>query len=196
MAQPQIEQAKSLLQTARRISVVGMGGKTSFCHALGAARKITVIDLDAICWKPNWVVRDRDEQFRMLSDAVSANPDGWISDGNLSTAESELILPKADAVLWLHMSHFATWSRITWRSIKRAWDGRRVCGDNYENFCHILGRRSMIWWVMFHWHERHRKIKANLEAVPHDAPLIRVTSYRQLNELYAALNLDPKPHRT
>lgn len=196
MHQSQLNDARTVLNDARRICVVGMGGKTSFCHALGAARKIPVIDLDAICWKSNWVLRDRNEQFKMLSDAVAAYPNGWISDGNLSTAESDLILPKADAVVWLHMPHIPTWSRITWRSIKRAWDGRRVCGDNRENFCHILGRRSMIWWVMFHWHERHRKIKANLETVPHEAPLIRVTSYRQLNELYAALRLNPKTHRT
>ena len=188
--------AADVLASARRICVVGMGGKTSFCHALGAERQIPVIDLDAICWKPNWVVRDRDEQFEMLQDAVSANPDGWITDGNLSVAEAELVLPKADAVVWLHMPHFHTWRRITWRSINRAWDGKRVCGDNYENFWHILGRGSMIWWVMFHWHERHRKIRERLATVPHDAPLIRVTSYRELDQLYAALALDPKTHRT
>ena len=196
LGEPSRTDAAYILATARRICVVGMGGKTSFCHALGAARQLPVIDLDAICWKPNWVVRERDEQFEMLRAAVSANADGWITDGNLSQAESELLLPNADAVLWLHMPHFQTWRRITWRSISRAWDGRRVCGDNYENFWHILGRRSMIWWVMFHWRERHRIIRERLATVQHDATLIRVTTYRQLDLLYAALGLDAKVHRT
>lgn len=178
-----------------RVCVVGMGGKTSFSRALGAARGLPVVHLDEICWLPDWTVRDKGEQFEMMSEAVSSNGDGWVIDGNLSQVEAELILPQADTVVWLHLPHLATWWNITWRSIQRARYRKRVCGDNYETFRHILGRESMIWWSLFNWRAGHRKIGRVVRGTQHDAQVIELRSYRELNAAYDALGADPAAYR-
>lgn len=183
------------LTEACRICVVGMGGKTSFSRALGAANGLPVIHHDEIGWMPRWTVRDKDEQIELMRQQLESCADGWVADGNLSLREAELFLPQADMVIWLHTPYVATWWKITQRSFQRALHRKRICGDNYETFPHILGRHSMIWWVLFHWHRSHRKIRATLESVAHNAKVIRLTSYRELNAAYDAIDADPAEFR-
>ena len=183
------------LTGARRICVIGMGGKTSFSRALGTAIGLPVIHHDEIGWMPNWTVRDKDEQLNLMREQLVSCGDGWVADGNLSQTEAELFLPKADLVVWLQPPYLSTWWNITWRSFQRALHKKRVCGDNHETFTHILGRHSMIWWVLFHWHRSHRKIRATLESVAHNAEVIRLTSYRELNAAYDAIDADPSVFR-
>ena len=178
-----------------RICVVGMGGKTSFSRALGTSRGLDVIHLDEIAWLPEWTVRDKAEQLEMMSDAISSSGGGWVVDGNLSQVEAELILAQADTVVWLHLPHFATWWNITWRSVQRAWNRKRVCGENYETFRHILGRESMIWWSLFNWRASHRKIERIVRGSFHRARVIELRSYGDLNAAYDAIGADPVAYR-
>ena len=178
-----------------RICVVGMGGKTSFARALGAVRGLDVIHLDEIGWLPDWTVRDKAEQLEMMSAAISSSRRGWVVDGNLSLVEAELILRQADTVVWLHMPHLSTWWNITWRSVQRAWHRKRVCGDNYETFRHILGRESMIWWSLFKWRASQRKIRRVIRETEHNAMVLELRSYRELNAAYDAIGADPAAYR-
>ena len=195
MSPAQIDDTLASLNAARRICVIGMGGKTSFSRALGAANGLPVIHHDEIGWMPDWTLRDKDEQLDLMRQQLASCGDGWVADGNLSQIEAELFLPKADLVVWLRMPYLSTWWRISWRSFQRAFHKKRVCGDNYETFTHILGRHSMIWWSLFHWHRSHRKIGETLQAVAHQAQVIRLTSYRELNAAYDAIDADPSEFR-
>ena len=173
-----------------RVCVIGMGGKTSLSQALGSSLGLDVLHLDEVCWMPNWTLRDKADQLRIIREWVAEHPDGWVADGNLNRDEAALLLAAAETVIWLHMPHLTTWFKVTWRSFQRALRKKRVCGDNYESFPHILGRDSMIWWSLFYWHERHRKVRDLLAGFDHSATVVRLDSYRELNAAYESIGAD------
>ena len=176
----------------RRICVYGIGGKTSLSRALGAAKGLPVIEMDAFHWLPNWVERDRSEMLKLLQERIDECRDGWVLDGNYSNI-APLFLPLADTAIWLNMPIRVSAPKLLFRSLRNYARRKRICGDNYERL------RSMfqpVWWRLRHGNAQQRRVAERLREVEHSAKVIEVKSYRELNRLYAELGLDAKRYRT
>ena len=184
--------AKPAATIGKRICVYGIGGKTSLSRALGTAKGLPVIEMDAFHWLPDWVERDRGEMVELLQERIAECSDGWVLDGNYSNI-APLFLPLADTAIWLNMPIRVSAPKLLIRSLSNYVRRKRICGENYERL------RSMfqpVWWRIRHGSAQQRRVAERLREVDHSATVIEVRSYRELNRLYADLGLDPKRYRT
>ncbi|MFP7478529.1 DNA topology modulation protein [Terribacillus saccharophilus] len=85
-----------------RIALIGSGGagKSTLAMELGKILGIEVWHLDAILWKPNWVLTPREEQKQIQSQLVSKG--SWIIDGNYQST-LDMRLEQADTIIFLDM---------------------------------------------------------------------------------------------
>jgi len=87
----------------QRIMIVGSGGagKSTFARALGAKLSLPVYHLDALLWRPGWVMTPHDEELAIIQDLAAQ--DSWIIDGNYGGATSAPRLSRADTVILLDL---------------------------------------------------------------------------------------------
>ncbi|MEM1066801.1 MAG: AAA family ATPase [Pseudomonadota bacterium] len=100
-------EAASILQSARRVLVIGCSGvgKTTLSLRLSAALNLTYQSIDRdVRWLPGWQVRDRGAQRAILERLVAQ--DRWVMDGS-NPSTFDLRLPRADLILWLRLSRWA-----------------------------------------------------------------------------------------
>lgn len=100
---PEIEDALPILQTARRILVVGCsgGGKSTLSRKLSAKLNLPYISMDRdFFWLPGWVKRPKVEERVLI--AASVAQDRWIMDGS-GPSTFDLRFPRTDLVIWVRL---------------------------------------------------------------------------------------------
>ena len=131
-----------------RYVVVGTSGvgKSTFGRALAQATNCRYIELDELHWAENWVERPDAEFAEAVRVAVGG--DRWVVDGNYSVVR-ELIWPKATHVIWLNFSRNVVFSRVLWRTLKRAALGERLWHGNRESLSRaFFSRESVLLWAL------------------------------------------------
>ena len=116
--------------TVRRVLVVGSSGagKTTFARELADRLALPHVELDAIFHQPDWQELPR-EEFRAAVSVRIAEP-GWVVDGNYSKVQ-DLVLARADSLVWLDYSRAVVMRRIVPRTVTRVvrrqelWNGNR-----------------------------------------------------------------------
>lgn len=90
------------MHTMNRIALIGSGGsgKSTLAMDMGKILGIEVRHLDAILWKPNWILTPREEQKQIQSQLVSQ--DRWIIDGNYQST-LDIWLEADDTIIFLDM---------------------------------------------------------------------------------------------
>jgi adenylate kinase family enzyme len=160
----------------RRIAVVGStaSGKSTFAAKLGARLGVPHVELDALFWGPNWTPPD-DDAFRAFVRRV-AGADRWVIDGNYSRF-LPITLERADPVVWLDLPLRTCLLRVIRRTLRRAGTREDLWGSgNREDLRKLLGRDSLVWWVL-RTHGRRRREHVARFADPANAHL-RVLRFR------------------
>lgn len=105
------------MRTMNRIALIGSGGagKSTLAMDLGKKLGIEVWHLDAILWKPNWVLTPREEQKRIQSQLVEKK--SWIIDGNYQST-LEIRLEAADTIIFLDMPRALCLYRVLKRRLR------------------------------------------------------------------------------
>jgi adenylate kinase family enzyme len=87
---------------ARRIAVVGVSGngKTTFARRLAVKLDLPYTELDALHHLPGWVEAS-EVDFRREVEAVMNRSEGWVLDGSYMGKLGDLILRRADTIVWL-----------------------------------------------------------------------------------------------
>ncbi|MEM6663488.1 MAG: hypothetical protein AAF666_15060 [Pseudomonadota bacterium] len=103
----------------QRIMVVGGSGagKSTFAAALARRLRLPVIHMDALFWRPGWIMAPEAEFLQSVR--IEADRERWVMDGNYSRTWPDR-LTRADAVIFLDMP---TWLRC-WRVLGRYWQNR------------------------------------------------------------------------
>ena len=89
------------------------------------------IELDAIHHGRNWTEPSIDEFRARVEVAIAAAPDGWVIDGGYRSKLGDLVLERADTLVWLdlplHVCLRRLWRRTWLRIIRREelWAGNR-----------------------------------------------------------------------
>jgi adenylate kinase family enzyme len=174
----------------RQINVRGGGGKTTLAKAIAQKKTLSFIELDAIQWLPNWEERDRADFGDKTSQAIQDADGAWVVDGNYSGYIGDLVVKEADMVVWLNLPWRVMFWRVVKRSIVRAWDKRKICGDNTESWRKLFSRDSLWWWYIAN---RKRLISRGTRFLPLISvgiPVIEITTTRELDRFYEIHNLD------
>ncbi len=152
----------------QRINVVGTScsGKTTLARAIAMRRNLPCVELDALFWGPGWEPVPPHLFRSRVSDVVAA--DTWVVDGGYSTVRP-VIWDRADTIVWLDYPMRTVLARWAWRTLIRLrtreefWPGT----GNRERLSHIVGRDSLLWWILSTHRRRRRTMAAALAARPH-----------------------------
>ena len=188
------------LDIGRRIAVVGAtgSGKTAFARRLAGSIGVDAIELDELFWLPNWVSRPRKEFRVSVEEALHARPDGWVSDGNYNSSLGDLVVGRADTLIWLHLP----WRVSFWRVFKRCVSRARTrepmwTAENRESWRRsFLARDSILLWSITHHRAVARSVRGRIAHLPATTALIQLRSSRQveafLRAVAAARALEPQ----
>ena len=86
-----------------KIIIIGCGGagKSTLARKLGEVLNIKVYHLDAIYWKPGWVMTEKDEWKSLIKHMIEK--ESWILDGNYGST-MDLRASAADTIIFLDYS--------------------------------------------------------------------------------------------
>lgn len=130
--QGQDEALSAMMDSVRRVSVVGNAGSGKSCLAQRIALMLGVpyVELDAIHHLAGWQPIDPDE-FLLRVAAITAT-NGWVIDGNYRTVVVDgPVWHRADTVVWLDLPRGTVMRQVTRRTLRRAvrreqlWNGNR-----------------------------------------------------------------------
>jgi adenylate kinase family enzyme len=166
----------------RRVSVAGTSGsgKSTLGRALAGRLGVPYIELDALNHGPNWTEATPAELRRRVDEAMAAAPDGWVTDGNYESKLGDLVLSRADTLVWLDLplalSLYRIARRTTGRIIRRTelWNGNR---ESIRSA--ILVRDNLFSWAV----KSHRRKRRELPEVESRHPHVRLVRLRSPQEV-------------
>ena len=161
----------------RRINVVGTSsaGKSTLARALAERLAVPCIELDALHWEPNWVEASNDVMRERVRSAIGA--EAWVVDGNYS-AVRDLVWARADTVVWLDLPLRTILARFARRTARRVRTREELWSGNRERISTLLGRDSLLWWILTTYRRRRREYPSLLAAFPH-LTAVRLRSPRE-----------------
>ena len=130
----------------RRIAVVGptAAGKSTLASALASRVGCPRLELDEISVQAGWTALPPDELRKRVGEFVAR--DRWVVDGNYAVSR-DLVLERADTVLWLRPSRWSVMRNVISRTSKQLlfreelWNGNR---QSLRNTLSLDPDRSMI----------------------------------------------------
>lgn len=143
----------------RRILIKGGSGagKTSLGLKLARSLDLPHVELDGLHHGPNWAAASAVElQARVL--ATLDDERGWVVDGNYDSKLGNLLLDRAELVIWLDLSLHTKLLRLIRRTGRRLlrqeelWNGNR---DTLKGA--FWGGESLFGWAV-RTHFRHRRL--------------------------------------
>jgi adenylate kinase family enzyme len=96
---------------------------------------------------PNWQEVTDEELRRELAPLLDA--DGWVVDGNYHDALGDLVLGRADTVVWLELPLALTLARLLRRTVRRLAFREELWNGNRESLrAAFVGRDSLFGWAL------------------------------------------------
>jgi adenylate kinase family enzyme len=170
---------------SRRIVVVGVSGngKTTLSRRLGAKLGLPVTELDALCHQPGWTEAS-DEDFRRYVEAAMSASDGWVLDGLYQRKIGDLILCRADTLVWLDQPLPLVLRRLVTRAVKDIVTRRDLFNGNRQTWRFaFFVRDSLVGYAIKQHFEHRRTWPQALE----DHPNLQVVRLRSPREVEAWL---------
>ena len=148
---------------AHKIAVIGTtcSGKTRLARRLAAELDVPHIELDALHHGPSWSEAPRDEFRARVNDAIAG--DGWVVDGSYQGKLGELVLERADLVVWLDLPMRTILVRLWGRTMHRIRNRVELWNGNRETWRGaFLSRDSLFVWVLKTHRGRRRRYATSL----------------------------------
>jgi adenylate kinase family enzyme len=142
----------------RRILVKGASGagKSTLGLALAQRLNLPCIELDALHHGPNWTAASAAELQARLLTALDDDR-GWIVDGNYDSKLGNLVLDRAELIVWLDLPLRTKLSRLVRRTARRWLRQEELWNGNRETLINAFWG----WDALFPWavltHFRHRR---------------------------------------
>jgi adenylate kinase family enzyme len=124
-------------QEMRRVVVAGItgAGKTTLARELSRVTGLPFVELDGFVEGPGWSVLP---DFRRSTEQLVAGP-SWITDNLWYPEVQDLLLARADTVVWLDVDRPEVVKRLLRRSLRRGLPPRPVL---------VNGNRERLWAIV------------------------------------------------
>ena len=147
----------------QRVAVVGSSGagKSTLALALASRLGVPCLELDSVFHQPGWTELD-EPTFRSRVGAFVAG-EAWVVDGNYSRVR-DLVLTRADTVVWLRMPRPLVMRQVLWRTSWRVLLRRDLWNGNRESLRKAMStdpRTSIVAWA-WQMHGKYDDVYASL----------------------------------
>jgi adenylate kinase family enzyme len=159
----------------RRVLIVGTSGsgKTTLGRALARRLGVPFIETDALCHGPHWV-EVSDEILADLLDRATRTP-GWVVDNGYPRKVGDLVLDRADTVVWLDLPLYISQWRLFRRSLKNLVFAEELWNGNRQSFRRAFwGRDCLAAWAIRNQRRLRRTIPSRVNHAPHHPQLVRL----------------------
>jgi adenylate kinase family enzyme len=169
---------------ARRILIKGACGAGKSTLGLKLAQRLDLprVELDALHHGPNWTAASAAE----LRERVNATLDdarGWVVDGNYDSKLGDLIVDRAELIVWLDLPLTTKLLRLVRRTARRVLLDEQLWNGNRETLKGaLLGGDALFPWAV-KTHFRHRR---NWPEQLATKPLVRLRSPSEVEEWFRA----------
>jgi adenylate kinase family enzyme len=165
----------------KRVAVVASAsgsGKTTAGRALAKALGVPFVELDAIHHQAGWIELDATELRRRVEPIVEG--DSWVVDGVYRSKLGDLVLERADTVVWIDLPRRVWLPRLVRRTFARLVLRQELWNGNKESLRGVLGSDSLFRYAL-HTEPRRR------QRYPHELARFRVARLRTQAEVDAFL---------
>ncbi|ACM36513.1 MULTISPECIES: ATPase AAA [Rhizobium/Agrobacterium group] len=179
-----LDDAATLLNSAKRICVVGCSGsgKSTLSQILCERLGLDYISMDRdVFWLPGWKLRPRSEAIELMQRFVAG--ERWIIDGN-SPGSLPVRLARADMVIWMRPPRRVSIYGVLSRWLKHRGTVRPEMAP---------GCPEKIDWpfLQYVWNFEACEVpqfQTQFENARADLPVVVLRSHRQTNEFLTALD--------
>jgi adenylate kinase family enzyme len=143
-----------------RVVVVGSSGcgKSRFARDLAQLLGQPSVELDELCWAPNWIEKPENEFRRLVSAAAEAPR--WVVDGNYSRMR-DVLWTRATTIVWLNFGFLTVFLRALRRTIHRILTNEPLWHGNRESAARsFFSRDSILLYVISTFLRRRRNYTA------------------------------------
>jgi adenylate kinase family enzyme len=171
--------------TPRRILVQGVSGsgKSTVGRALAQRLGAPYVELDALHHGPNWTEATAEELQERVRPWVAREE--WVIDGGYRSKLGDLVIERADTLVWLDLPVRVWLPRLTWRTFSRMLTRRELWNGNREQLRFLFTERPNIfeWAWRRHFADR-RELPAWAASHPH-VRLVHLRSPRDVRRFLA-----------
>jgi adenylate kinase family enzyme len=154
-------------------------GKSTLARALGTRLDVPYVELDALHWGTGWTKPDKEEFRRRVQPFVGK--EAWVIDGNYTSSLGDLVLRRADTVVWLDLSLPRVLWRVSKRTIGRIVHRTELWSGNRETWrSAFLSRESLFLWAIQTHGRFRRRLPARLATDFSHIRLVRLRSPREV----------------
>jgi adenylate kinase family enzyme len=152
----------------RRVAVTASAsgnGKTTVGRALAERIGAPFVELDALVHGPGWA-EIPDEELRRILEPIVAG-DRWVIDGGYRNKIGDLVLARADTVVWLDLPVHVWLPRLVRRTVGRIRREEPLWNENRESWrSGFWGRDSLLGYALRMHFDRRRRYPRELAAYP------------------------------
>jgi adenylate kinase family enzyme len=128
---------------------------------LAARYNLQHVELDALHWGPGWAEPSA-EEFRAKVEAALPES-GWVADGGYHGKIGDLVLERADLVVWLDLPFPTVFRRLFLRTARRIRAREELWGGNRETWRGgLFSRDSLLMWAATTHRSRRKRYEARL----------------------------------
>jgi Shikimate kinase len=142
----------------RRVAVIGSAsgnGKTTFGRALAAKLEVPFVELDSLVHGAGWV-ETPDDELRGLVEPLVAT-EAWVIDGAYQRKLGDLVLRRADTVVWLDLPMRVWFPRLLRRTWRRVRGREQLWNDNRESLRGAFGGPNSLFGYALRMHFARRR---------------------------------------
>jgi adenylate kinase family enzyme len=147
----------------RKVVVVGTtcSGKTTVARRLAEEHDVPHVELDALHWGPGWSEASTYDFRARVEEALAG--DGWVADGGYHGKLGDLVLERADLVVWLDLPLGTILGRLSARTLRRIRGREELWGGNRETWRGaFLSRDSLFLWALKTHRPRRKRYEERL----------------------------------
>jgi hypothetical protein len=166
-----------------RVCVLGSAsgsGKTTLGRALAGRLGVPFFELDALHHGPGWAEASALELRARVEPLV--NLPAWVIDGSYRDKLGDLVLARADTVVWLDLPRRVWLPRLLWRTARRMVTREALWNGNRETLRGVFGGRDAL--IPFAWRSfAARRRRYPVELAPY--PVIRLRTREAIERFLA-----------